>query len=85
MPYRIEFTPTAARTLRKLDRPTLERIVPKIDALAGNPRPHGVEKLAGRENRYRLRVGDHRVVFAIQDSARLVTVAIIAHRSEVYR
>jgi mRNA interferase RelE/StbE len=55
-----------------------------IDGLATDPRPHGVVKLAGRDD-YRVRVGEYRVVFAVDDDERLVIVARIAHRREVYR
>ena len=85
MSYRIEFTPSAARAFRKLPAPIQGRIAPKIDALAVNPRPHGVEKMGGYENRYRVRVGEYRVIYVISDGPRLVTVAVIGHRREVYR
>jgi mRNA interferase RelE/StbE len=55
-----------------------------IDALADRPRPDGAVKLVGR-NDYRIRAGDHRVVYAIDDSDRLVVIARIAHRRDVYR
>jgi mRNA interferase RelE/StbE len=85
VPYRIEFTPSAARAYEKLERLIRERLAPKIDSLADNPRPHGAEKLAGAESRYRLRSGDYRIIYAIEDGPRLVTVAVVAHRREVYR
>jgi mRNA interferase RelE/StbE len=83
--YRIEFTPSAARAFRKLPGPIQGRVTPKIDALASDPRPHGVEKMGGHENRYRVRVGEYRVIYVISDRPRLVTVAVIGHRREVYR
>jgi mRNA interferase RelE/StbE len=55
-----------------------------IDGLAVNPRPPGAVKLAGRDD-FRVRVGDYRVVYAVDDSERLVIVARVAHRREVYR
>ena len=85
MSYQIEFTPSAARAFKKLPGPIQGRITPKIDALAINPRPHGVEKMAGREHRYRVRVGEYRVIYVISDGSGLVTVAVIGHRREVYR
>lgn len=85
MPYRIEFTPSAARAFKKLPAAVQGRITPKIDELAANPRPHGVEKLAGHDNRYRIRVGEYRIIYVIGDGARLVTVAVIGHRRDVYR
>ncbi len=85
MSYRIEFTPSAARAFKKLPGAIQGRIAPKIDALTVNPRPHGVEKMGGHENRYRVRVGEYRVIYVISDGLRLVTVAVIGHRREVYR
>ena len=61
-----------------------ERFGAAIDALAADPRPHGAEKLAGRDD-FRIRVGDYRIVYAVDDTERLVLVARIAHRREVYR
>ncbi|HXT00492.1 MAG TPA: type II toxin-antitoxin system RelE/ParE family toxin [Elusimicrobiota bacterium] len=85
MSYRVEFTPSAARAFKKLPGSIQSRIAPKIDALAAIPRPHGVEKMAGHENRYRVRVGEYRVIYVISDGPRLITVAVIGHRREVYR
>ena len=55
-----------------------------IDALSAEPRPPGAIKLAGRDD-FRIRVGDHRIVYAVDDGNRHITVARIAHRREVYR
>jgi mRNA interferase RelE/StbE len=55
-----------------------------IDALADDPRPHGAAKLAGRDD-FRIRVGDCRIVYAVDDEEKLLLVARIAHRREVYR
>jgi mRNA interferase RelE/StbE len=76
--------PNAARAFRRLQGPLRERIRTAIDALAVDPRPPGVAMLAGRDN-FRIRVGDYRIVYAVDDSERLVIVARIAHRREVYR
>jgi len=61
-----------------------ERIGKAIDALAADPRPPGAVKLSGHDD-FRVRVGDYRVVYAVDDTERLVLVARIAHRREVYR
>lgn len=61
-----------------------ERIGAAIDALAVEPRPPGVVRLAGRDD-FRIRVGDYRIVYAVDNAARLVLVARIAHRRDVYR
>jgi mRNA interferase RelE/StbE len=77
--YRISFALKAARQLAKLPRTVQQRIRPRIDALATNPRPRGVVKLAGADGVYRLRVGDHRVIYQVEDDALLVLVLKIGH------
>ena len=84
MPYRIDYAPAATRQLRKFDREIYVRIRPVIDALADNPRPSGCTMLTV-EKRYRIRVGDFRIVYEIHDSKLLVLVVRIEHRSSVYR
>jgi mRNA interferase RelE/StbE len=61
-----------------------DRIQSEIDGLALDPRPPGVAKLAGRDD-YRVRFGEHRIVFSVDDAERIVIVARIAHRRDVYR
>jgi mRNA interferase RelE/StbE len=74
----------AARAYRRLHGPLRDRVAAAIDGLAVQPRPPGTTKLAGRDD-YRVRVRDYRIVYAVDDEARLVLVARIAHRREVYR
>ncbi|WP_336622327.1 type II toxin-antitoxin system RelE/ParE family toxin [Chlorogloeopsis sp. ULAP01] len=62
-----------------------ERIQRKIDKLANDPRPSGVGKLKNGENRYRVRVGNYRILYNICDDILLITVVRIGHRREVYR
>jgi mRNA interferase RelE/StbE len=66
----------------KADR---QRIVEKIQSLAKGPRPHGSEKLAGYSDRYRIRQGNYRVVYLIDDDAEVVTIYKIGDRKDVYR
>jgi mRNA interferase RelE/StbE len=61
------------------------RVIVAIQALARNPRPPGCRKLAGSQNDWRIRVGDHRVVYEIADAIRVVRVNRVRHRREVYR
>jgi mRNA interferase RelE/StbE len=63
----------------------LEKLVARIQALATNPRPHGSQKLAGYADRYRLRQGNFRIVYLIDDEASAVTIFKIGDRKEVYR
>ena len=72
------------RAYRRLHGSIRERIAEAVDGLSNEPRPHGVAKLAGHDD-FRIRVGDHRIVYAVDDEKRLVLVARIAHRREVYR
>jgi mRNA interferase RelE/StbE len=60
------------------------RIVPRLEQLATEPRPPGCKKLRGGDKEWRIRIGDYRVVYEIDDDARAVDVTRIAHRSEVY-
>ncbi len=83
--YRITFARSARKELERLPAGLVERILEKIEALSDNPRPAGVTKLKGQKGLWRLRVGDYRVVFFIDDAARLVDVSIVRHRREVYR
>ena len=85
MPYRIEFTSSAVRDFSQLPESVQQRLLPKINALADLPRPIGVQKLQGRVNRYRIRVGDYGVVYEIQDRILVVLIVRIGHRREVYR
>jgi mRNA interferase RelE/StbE len=84
-PYRVQFLPRAERDLAGLPRDVQERIEAKIQLLAANPRPPGVEKLAGQGSLYRVRAGDYRIVYSVIDDVLLVLVVRIGHRGEVYR
>jgi mRNA interferase RelE/StbE len=85
MGYRVTFLPVAERAIAKLDLSLVRRIKPKALALAENPRPAGSVKLQGHQQLYRIRIGDYRVVYEIDDSNELVSIALVAHRREVYR
>jgi mRNA interferase RelE/StbE len=61
------------------------RLERAVDALAGNPRPLGCMKMAGSANQWRIRVGDYRVIYAIDDNAQEVTILRVGHRRHVYR
>lgn len=82
--YSVQIKSSAAKELERLPLKTRRQIAKKIQALAGNPRPVGCEKLSG-EDLYRFRPGDYRVVYSIADDVLTVLVIRIAHRREVYR
>ena len=83
--YGLTFARSARKELQALDRDLAERVLDAIEALAMLPRPPGCKKLRGGADLWRIRVGDHRVVYAIDDSRRVVDIVIIRHRSDVYR
>ena len=84
MTYRIELRPAAARALRKLDPPIAVRIQGAIALLAEDPRPPASRPLRGRPA-YRVRVGDYRIVYTIDDGVLLVVVVVtLGHRRDVY-
>jgi len=80
-PYRVDISPAAQRQLRRLPPGTAARLRGPILALAIDPRPAGVAKLAGTDF-WRLRVGDLRVIYLVDDQARLVVGLKVARRSE---
>jgi mRNA interferase RelE/StbE len=82
--YSIEVMPSARRELEALPDIVLDRAVRKIESLGVLPRPSGCKKLKGHKDQWRIRVGDWRIVYIIDDAAKMVRVTRIAHRSEVY-
>ncbi|MEH2239311.1 type II toxin-antitoxin system RelE family toxin [Nostoc sp.] len=85
MTYEVKFTKGARKMFKKLSQELQDRIEPKIDELAIEPRPNGVKKLQSEENTYRIRVGDYRVIYDIFDDVLLVNVIDVGHRSKVYK
>ena len=84
--YRVFIKPSAAREIEAIDQKRVrQRIVKTILALAVEPRPVGCEKLAGENERYRVRVGRYPIVYSIADDELLVLVVRVAHRKDVYR
>lgn len=82
--YNLLIKPSAAKELESVPKRDRQRIVQRIQALAGNPRPMGCEKLGGREQ-YRLRQGRYRIIYSISDHEQTVRVVKVAHRKEAYR
>jgi mRNA interferase RelE/StbE len=83
--YRIEVRPRARRALRQLDAGARRAVAQAIDGFAREPRPSGARALTGHHPYLRIRIGDYRVIYAVDDAARLITVAVVGHRREVYR
>ena len=85
MTYRVELTRAAARQVKRLPAEVRERILARLEALAEDPRPAGVRKLAGTEDGYRVRVGAYRVLYRVEDDRLVVLVVRVSHRREAYR
>ena len=83
--YSVVFARSANKELRSLDSPVALRILKRIEALSGNPRPAGVIKLEGAQDLWRVRVGEWRIVYRIVDRESLVDIVAIRHRREAYR
>ena len=83
--YKIELKRSAAKEIEKIsNQKDRQRIVSRIARLATEPRPAGCEKLTGRDN-YRIRQGDYRIIYSIEDEVLVVTIVKIGHRRDAYR
>lgn len=82
--YDVLIKPSALKEIESLPKKTARQLVKRIGDLRDNPRPPGSQKLSTQE-RYRLRQGTYRIVYAIDDARRVVEVVKVAHRKDVYR
>ena len=85
MSYRVTLTATAVKERKRIDPVFRKRIDQALRGLQSEPRPSGVKKLSGQHQDWRVRVGDYRILYEIDDDQQLVTVWRIAHRRDVYR
>lgn len=85
MAYRVTITPTAVKERKRLDAETRQRIDDALRGLYENARPAGAKKLSGSKQDWRIRVGNYRILYEVDDAGNLITVWRIAHRREVYR
>ncbi|BCA78729.1 type II toxin-antitoxin system RelE/ParE family toxin [Desulfuromonas sp. AOP6] len=89
MAYRIELTPAADKALAKVaksNRNVLKRLDQALLSLAENPVPVGIKQLAGEDPPiYRVRIGDYRILYQIEDDVLVVLIVHIGHRKDVYR
>ena len=84
--YKLQIKESAAKELGSLgNKKDRKRIATRINSLSTDPRPSGSEKLAGDENKYRVRQGNYRIVYSIDDENRTILVVKIGDRKEVYR
>jgi len=82
--YRVALTASATKELHELPAKVIARILPRLERLAAAPRPPGCRKLKGGDKEWRVRVGDYRIVYEIDDAGKTVDVTRIAHRRHAY-
>ena len=82
--YQVSLSSRAGKETRKLERQTLVRVAKAIDSLADDPRPPGCLKVKSAENLWRIRLGDWRIGYEVDDEARVVTIITVGHRREFY-
>lgn len=82
--YSIVFRQSVAKDFRQIPKKDVQRILKRIDSLSEDPRPAGVDKLSGDE-KYRIRQGNYRILYTIEDEIITVTIVKVGHRRDVYR
>jgi mRNA interferase RelE/StbE len=83
--FMIVFARSARKELESLPDRIVEKVLQKIEGLANSPKPIGSRKLSGEKNMWRLRVGDYRVVYTVDDRRRLIDIVAVRHRKDAYR
>jgi len=83
--YSVQARPRVRKALRQLDPKIRADVLAKMRALATDPRPPGTEALQGHPSWLRVRVGDYRIIYAVNDEVRVVSVGVVGHRRDVYR
>jgi mRNA interferase RelE/StbE len=82
--YELRIKPSVAKDMRGIPKPQVKRILARMEALCEDPRPVGCEKLSAQE-RYRIRQGDYRILYTVDDAVVTVEVVKVGHRKDVYR
>jgi mRNA interferase RelE/StbE len=83
--YKIIAKTSVEKDFQSIDRQYHEAIINKIDALKNDPYPPNVRKLAGSQITYRIRVGDYRVIYQVNETDKAITIARVRHRKDVYQ
>lgn len=83
--YKIEISSTAEKSLKKIAKKDLVKIIETIQVLSIKPYPEGCRKLAGEDGVYRIRQGDYRIIYEVKGKKLLILVLKIGHRKDVYR
>lgn len=84
MSYQVFLKPAAQRQLKKLTPDIQRALITLIERLSEEPRPSGCKKLKGRDDQYRVRLGNYRIIYSIEDTSLIVRVIKIGHRRDVY-
>jgi mRNA interferase RelE/StbE len=84
MSYQVFIKPAAERQLKKLTLAIQRDLIALIESLSEEPRPSGCKKLKGRQNQYRVRAGDYRIIYTIEDMSLIVRVVKLGHRRDIY-
>ena len=82
--YKVDFSKSAERELRRIDTRYIPRIIQAVESLISNPRPHNCKKLSGSDITYRIRVGNYRVIYEIEEDRLVILVLRIRHRQSAY-
>ncbi|CAN5272473.1 type II toxin-antitoxin system RelE/ParE family toxin [soil metagenome] len=82
--YKVIVSKTASKELADMPAQVINRIIPAIKNLGENPRPSGEKKLKGEQDTWRIRIGDYRVIYTINDTIRIVDVRKVGHRKDIY-
>ena len=83
--YRIEWKPSAVKELKRLPHDVIPRVVAAVEALASNAFPQGVVRLKGSHHTYRIRIGDYRIVYTVEEDVLRIEIVRVRHRRDVYR
>lgn len=82
--YAVVINRPAQKEIKTLDATVRVRVIQSIRLLAHEPRPVGCRKLVGAQNRWRIRVGDYRIIYTVDDAGHLIEVVTVRHRSKAY-
>jgi mRNA interferase RelE/StbE len=83
--YKIELKKSVKKSLASLPKPLINKITGLIDALANDPYPPGYKKLIGSDHTYRIRTGDHRIIYSVFDDCLTIHIIKLGHRKDVYK
>jgi mRNA interferase RelE/StbE len=83
-PYQVVISKTAQKEIRSLQNSDLKKVLATIKSLSEDPRPSGCKKLVASKNTYRIRIGNYRVLYFIEDTIRIVEISGVRHRKEAY-